>query len=870
MRTLITLTAALCIAASTGAQLAPEPGGDKADAKAISQSEIAKLIKDLGDDRWKVRDAATQQLREIGRPAVPALREAVKNPDMEVKVRAKLLLKAICQGDPDELVEKRTELQKAFSKADYPTAIRLSRRLTSYENAEMLDWLWMGHVCQLGSQWASAVGAYRKVVEFIDEDIRDGVKKTANGKLPPPVNGPLPPVPPGVGVGALGRRKGFVVLGPVAPAGPIPLSERERKELINQRSILMMWITRMQSSELKDHKSAAKTLADALDYLEDTKTKIDYVWIEIAKALPLMLHKAGDVQGAIAAWKRYLTTRTKSRYGGDQLVNVELIHKALCSLSEEAPQPEVPWIISLGDGDGAATKLDLNDPKILARRYRPGTYDHYALAPPRGKEFATIEFACDIEQFKVRYGGQFSCFVMAHDPPDKQRELGTIGWRNRNKPGREMIKKTIAIPPGASLAHIRIGTAKQFKVHSVTAKATFRPVTKDPPPIEADAWMQTKLHPANSRITWGEMKMQNERAYSGVRPGRHTLRMTAPGRNETIETPYEVKPGRRYGLVFNLDSPFRRQQLDLELSGRHPINPPRFSIQRLGETGHIAVWGSQGGKLMAARSKDLVNWTEPEALPFSSVFDNIEPATFRAPDGRIYLTFFSNRLSLQSVSSAGYHLWITSTRDGKAWAPIRRIEIGKLGGWPASSASMVVGPKGKQWIFWRDKAGSAETLDSVKSLAFIQVNSRGINGKTVNIMNVHVVMDNRKRFRMVCDDFGEAIYHLTSKDGLHWGNPKLLVDRKTKPRGASLTEQQLILIGGKEFLLYGGAYLLELNLKAEAAFVGEGIMVSNYLASLAGSRAFCKGDEIFVMTGTETTWMLRAKIKDILAATAGD
>lgn len=859
MRTLLTLTAALCIAASAGAQLSSTPGGDKDNTDAISQSDIARLIKDLGDDRWKVRDAATQQLREIGRPAVPALREAIKKPDMEVKVRAKLLLKAICQGNPDELAEKRVELQKAFRKADYPTAIRLSRRLTSYENTEMLDWLWCGHACQLGGQWTGAVGAYRKVVEFIDEDIRDGVKNTANGKVPPRVKGQIPPVPPGVV---------RVVMGPVAPAGSIPLSERERKALINQRSILMLWIARMQSAELKDHKSAAKTLSETLDYLEDTKTKIDYVWIEIAKALPLMLHKADDVQGAVAAWKRHLATRAKSKYGGDQLVDVELIHKALCSLPEKAPRPDVPWIISLGDNDEATIKLDLNDPKILARRYKPGTYDHYALAPPRGKEFATIEFACDIEQFNVRYGGQFSCFVMAHDPPDKQKQLGTIGWPNRNKPGREVVTKTITIPPGAGLAHIKIGTAKQFKIHSVLAKATFRPMTKDAPPIEADAWMQTKLHPANSTITWGEMKMQNERAYSGVRPGRHTLRMTAPGRDQTIETPYEVKPGRRYGLVFNLDSPFRRQQLDLELSGRHPVNPPRFSIQRLGDTGHIAIWGCLGGKLMAAQSKDLVNWTKPHPLPFSSVFDNIEPSTFRTPDGTIYLTFFSNRLSPQSFSSAGYHLWLTSTRDGKVWAPIRRIEIGSLGGWPASSASMVVGPKGKQWIFWRDKAGAGVTLDDVQELTPIEVRGREINGKSVNLMNVHVVMNDRKRFRMVCDDFGEAIYHLSSKDGLHWGNPRLLVDRKTKNRGASLTEQQLIMTGGKEFLLYGGGYLLELNPKADAVFVGEGIMVSTHLASLAGSRAFCKGDEIFVMTGTETTWMLRAKIKDILAATA--
>ena len=855
MRTLLTLAAALCIAASAGAQLAPGPKSD--GTAAVSQSEIGKLIKDIGDDRWKVRDAASRRLREIGWPAVPALREAVKNPDLEVKVRAKSLLIAICQGDPDELAEKRVELQKAFSAADYPTAIRISRKLTSYENAEMLDWLWLGHVCQLGGQWASAVGAYRKVVEFIDEDIIDGIKKPLNKKLPPP----------GMGVGARGARRIKGMGNLLAPAGPIQLSVRERKAMINQRSILMLWIARMQSAELKDHKSAAKTLADALDYLEDTETKIDYLWIEIVKALPLMLHKAGDVQGAVAAWKRSVDTRAKSRYGNGQLVDVELIHKALCSLPEEASRPEVPWIISLADSD-EATKLDLNDARILARRYQPGTYDHYALAPPRGREFATIEFACDIEQFNVRYGGQFSCFVMAHDPPNKKSDLGSIGWTNRDKPGRAVVKETITIPPGAGLAHIRIGTNKEFKVHGVLVKATFRPVTKDPAPIQADAWMQTKLHPANSRITWGSITMPNERACSGVRPGRHMLRLTAPGRDEIIETPYEVKPGRRYGLVFNLDSPFRRQQLDLELSGRQTVKPPRFSIQRLGDTGHIAVWGRQGGKLMAAQSKDLIHWTKPEPLPFCSVFDNIEPATFRAPDGTIYVAFFSNRLSPQTTSTAGYHLWLTSTRDGKIWAPIRRIEIGKMGSWTGSSASMVAGPKGKQWIFCRDRAGSGDTLDDVKGLTPIDVKGRKINAKEVDLWNVHVVVDDRKQFRMVCDDCEEAIYHLSSNDGRSWSQPQLLV--KTKDRGADLTDQQLILAGGKEFLLYGGAYLLELDPKADAVFAGEGIMVSSHLAPLAGSRVFCKGDEVFVMTGTETTWLLRAKLKDILAATAGD
>ena len=848
MRAYPVLALILSLAALAGGQQT-RPAGGGADETAVRKEDIGKLIRDLGDDRWKVRDAASQRLRAIGWPAVPALREAVKSPDLEVKFRAKALLTAICYVTPAELDEKRAAVQKPFRSADYAAAIRAAREVVSYESAETLDWLWFGHVCQLGGNWADAVRAYREVVECIDEDISKGVKET----------------PAGIGKRAGPGAPGMI--GPVAVPGPIPLSPRERKELINQRSVLMSWIARMQSAELKDPKSAAKTLAEALDYLEASKTEIDYVWLEIVKAYPLLLHDAGDAVGAIAAWKRSVATRGQSKYDyrGSQLVDVERIHKALCSLPEQAPRPEVPWIFPF-DGGETATKLDFSDANTLARSYQSGTYDYYALAPPRGREFATIEFACDIEQFKVRYSGQFSCFVMAHDPPDKPKDLGFIAWTGK-QPGREVVKKTFAVPPGAGLVHIRIGRPKEFAVHGVLAKATFRAAAKDPAPIQADAWMQTELHPSDGRLTWGSMTMQNEHAYSGVRPGRGTLRFSAPGRKETIELPFEVKSGRRYGLFFNLDSPFRWEQLDLELSGARAVNPPRFSIQRLGEAGHIAFWCDGGGKLMGAQSKDLVHWTKPEPLPFSSIFDNIEPASFRAPDGKIYLAFFSNRLSPLTMSTGGYHLWLTGTRDGRVWAPIRRIEIGMLSPWPPTSASMLAGPYGKQWMFWRDMAGSAETLDGVAELTPIQVQHQEINGKKVNLYNVHVVVDDRKQFRMVCDDFGDAIYHLSSEDGRSWAQPRLLVDRRTKHRGPDLTDQQLILTGGKEFLLYGGTYLLPLDLKAEPVFDDEGIKVSCYLASPAG-RLFCQGDEVFAVAGRETTWLLRAKLSDLLAATA--
>jgi len=54
--------------------------------------EIAKLIKQLGDDNFDVREKAAGRLAEIGKPALPALKEATKSDDVETRQRAKRLV----------------------------------------------------------------------------------------------------------------------------------------------------------------------------------------------------------------------------------------------------------------------------------------------------------------------------------------------------------------------------------------------------------------------------------------------------------------------------------------------------------------------------------------------------------------------------------------------------------------------------------------------------------------------------------------------------------------------------------------------------------------------------------------------------------
>jgi hypothetical protein len=55
--------------------------------------EIEQLVQQLGDGRFRVREAAQRKLLTIGRSAVPALRAALTSDDLEVKARARDILR---------------------------------------------------------------------------------------------------------------------------------------------------------------------------------------------------------------------------------------------------------------------------------------------------------------------------------------------------------------------------------------------------------------------------------------------------------------------------------------------------------------------------------------------------------------------------------------------------------------------------------------------------------------------------------------------------------------------------------------------------------------------------------------------------------
>ena len=66
-----------------------------ADDRAISEQEIKSLVNQLGSKRFNDREDAARQLSLLGKTALPALRDAARSADAEVRRRAQQLMERL-------------------------------------------------------------------------------------------------------------------------------------------------------------------------------------------------------------------------------------------------------------------------------------------------------------------------------------------------------------------------------------------------------------------------------------------------------------------------------------------------------------------------------------------------------------------------------------------------------------------------------------------------------------------------------------------------------------------------------------------------------------------------------------------------------
>ena len=111
----------------------------------VSKESIRKLIEQLSDSNWHVRERAQKQLAVIGPPVAPYLKEATKSAFFEVRFRAKEILKGIRFVEPEKAAEVDKYIKEFDPKEDKDklhrllVALRRIKNIRFYLLKKMLD-----------------------------------------------------------------------------------------------------------------------------------------------------------------------------------------------------------------------------------------------------------------------------------------------------------------------------------------------------------------------------------------------------------------------------------------------------------------------------------------------------------------------------------------------------------------------------------------------------------------------------------------------------------------------------------------------------------------------------------------------------------
>jgi hypothetical protein len=100
---------------------------DPASKKELTSADIARLVKEMGDARYRVREQATLKLRLLGERALPALKQGIASADVETSRRASRLWEQIARAGAGR---RKELLSKELPRHLRPTLTFLRRKET--------------------------------------------------------------------------------------------------------------------------------------------------------------------------------------------------------------------------------------------------------------------------------------------------------------------------------------------------------------------------------------------------------------------------------------------------------------------------------------------------------------------------------------------------------------------------------------------------------------------------------------------------------------------------------------------------------------------------------------------------------------------
>jgi hypothetical protein len=125
-----------------GAGLALLLGQAVAEPHGPGAAEIERLVKQLGSDSYRERQAASRRLKEIGEPAFAALQEAARSQDPEVRRQASELVKLVQSRvgfgarEARRIIEKAIEAQGGEPKLARYKGVKISGKVTDYHKGQ--------------------------------------------------------------------------------------------------------------------------------------------------------------------------------------------------------------------------------------------------------------------------------------------------------------------------------------------------------------------------------------------------------------------------------------------------------------------------------------------------------------------------------------------------------------------------------------------------------------------------------------------------------------------------------------------------------------------------------------------------------------
>jgi len=821
------------------------PGSDLAGqtAPASLAEEIPRLIKVLGSSRWAKREAATKRLIEIGIAALPAVRKAIGDPDLEVSVRAMHICRQLTQVDPKEVAARRLEVQSAFLRGAYQEMAERGEALVA-KHGDVLDLLWLGHAHQLAGNWPKAADGYRKLADRLGDELKELAKD------PPPRD----------------------------PAVDVPLlSKTERAALSanlrRQRAGLMWLVARLQQHELKDSKAASATLvkADAQIANAPPDTPLGRFRFVLLRQLAECQEAGGLRKEATATWARIYEYGMKCRHwpaSHESGFDVAAVIRLVAAMPADKPVPLTPGLIVLSP-DKPKVTLRLNEEKTWLLSYSPlgRNLGKFAFSPPPGMEFTSIQFDADLEQ-RATTGprAHIYCKALPRGRAEPAFVFSGLTWPDAEQTGRKTVTRTFNVPAGAGAILISMAM-KSHATHGITIEAKLAPQRKAGPAFAAKPVLRTELLPAGGTLTCDGRKISVESnvIHTRLGTGKHVLTYQAPDRKGSLTYALNMVAGGTYGLFLNHDSPFRSGSTDLRGIGSVSWwMACTNSLARLPDGRWLLAGSGRDEKIRLVESKNLVDWGPPRPLPLNSAFRNHAARLFVDDKGLIWLAWFSDRLQVETASwHSRYRLWLSSSREGRTWSLPRPIGMDPTGeDWPPDPVSIVRGPKGKIWIYWRNLAGHADSLGGISTLDPIDM-----PGSWSRMRNTHVAVDAAGTRHMLCDR-KLGIAYSRSDDGQTWTRPVTLVQ---KPRGGHAWRGQLVIGKDGACMIYErdkGARMCSVAL-GEAAVLGTTVKITGEQTPLNAMRlCWTKDGRAVFLAGADTACLLQAKADDFFRASA--